>query len=190
MRINTGVNYNERFWTKLGSHKYRFLDYIANPFFSGVAYQHQRVYSSDKGKTWTKEDKIQLFGAYFFLSEDIVNNGMTLYTIKDLISDFGGLYYTFVIAFFYSIGSNINHNLNMSKLIRGVLYKEKGNMDNKKRSTTEEKNALIQNLQPIYFTPKQKLKIMLKQYLPSVCTTNPFNKHKEKKDYEQIFEKG
>ena len=155
MRINTGVNYNERFWTKLGSHKYRFLDYIQKPSFQGVAYNHNRVYSADKGKTWKKESKVQLFGAYFFLSEDIVNNGMTLYTIKDLISDFGGLYYTFVIAFFYSIGSNINHNLNMGKLIRGVLYKEKQNLVNlSDKCTTDERDALIKNLQPIYFTPK------------------------------------
>ena len=28
MRINTGVNYNERFWAKLGSFRYRFLDFV------------------------------------------------------------------------------------------------------------------------------------------------------------------
>ena len=111
---------------------------------------------------------------------------MTLYTIKDLISDFGGLYYTFVIAFFYTIGSNINHNLNMGKLIRGVLYKERKNLAvSKKQSTKQENAALIQNLQPIYFTPKEKLIIMLKQNLP-----NFLNWKKEKQEYEKIFEKG
>ena len=114
---------------------------------------------------------------------------MTLYTIKDLISDFGGLYYTFVIAFFYTIGSNINHNLNMGKLIRGVLYKEKENLtvSNNKQSAKQEQDALIQNLSPIYFTPKEKLIIMLKQNLPNFFN---WKKENEKQEYEKIFEKG
>ena len=77
------------------------------------------------------------------MSEDIVNNDMNLYTIINLISDFGGLYLTFVLAFFNIIGSNINNNLNMSKLIRGVLYAKKENLKVDNKDIDDERQAII-----------------------------------------------
>ena len=59
-----------------------------------------------------------LFGAFFFLSEDIRTFDKVLYTIFDLLSDFGGLYSTFVLTFFMLVGSKINKTVVTAKIIR------------------------------------------------------------------------
>ena len=45
-----------------------------------------------------------------------------LYSFLDLIEDFGGFYQMFIIAIFYIIGSNINKQILMSKLVRSLFY--------------------------------------------------------------------
>ena len=59
-----------------------------------------------------------MFGAYFFLSEDIKTYEKVLYSVFDLLSDFGGLYSTFVLTFFVLIGSKINKTIVTAKIIR------------------------------------------------------------------------
>ena len=59
-----------------------------------------------------------MFGAYYFLSEDIKTYEKVLYSVFDLLSDFGGLYSTFVLTFFVLIGSKINKTIVTAKIIR------------------------------------------------------------------------
>ena len=53
--------------------------------------------------------KTQLFGAYFFLSDTYALHKVVIYKILDIISDFGGVYLTFVYPTFVMIGSLINN---------------------------------------------------------------------------------
>ena len=48
--------------------------------------------SEDNGNTFEMKERITLFAAFFFISEDIKNYEKQLYTFVDLLSDFGGLY--------------------------------------------------------------------------------------------------
>ena len=59
-----------------------------------------------------------MFGAYFYVSDDIQTFNKVLYTVFDLLSDFGGLYSTFVLTFFVLIGSKINKTIVTAKIIR------------------------------------------------------------------------
>ena len=59
-----------------------------------------------------------MFGAYFFVSEDIRTFHKGLYAVFDLLSDFDGLYSTFVLTFFVPIGSKINKTIVTAKIIR------------------------------------------------------------------------
>ena len=59
-----------------------------------------------------------MFGAYFFLSEDIVIHNSNAYTFPDFLSDFGGLFQAFVLAFFYFIGKIIDDHYILAKMIR------------------------------------------------------------------------
>ena len=60
-----------------------------------------------------------MFAAYFFVSEDYMTYSKVLYTVFDLLSDYGGLYSTFVLTFFVVIGSKLNKTIVTAKMIRG-----------------------------------------------------------------------
>ena len=68
-----------------------------------------------------------MFGAYFFLSEDIVIHTSIIYTFYNFLSDFGGLFQAFVLAFFYLIGKIIDDHYILGKMIRAQYYVAKHN---------------------------------------------------------------
>ena len=78
--------------------------------------------SSDGGKTYQKKTFNYLFASFFFISEDMMTYQRNLYTFLDLLSDFGGLYQTFVLGFFVLIGSQINKTIVTAKMIRASLF--------------------------------------------------------------------
>lgn len=77
-----------------------------------------KTVSTDGGLTFHDKTFNTLFGAYFFLSEDKKTYEKSLYTFIDLLSDFGGLYSTFVLTFFVLIGQKINKTIVTAKMIR------------------------------------------------------------------------
>ena len=76
----------------------------------------QRMVEKHFKNTILKIECLQLIS--FFLSEDIMIFEKVLYTVFDLLSDFGGLYSTFVLTFFVVIGSSINKTIVTAKIIR------------------------------------------------------------------------
>lgn len=106
------------------------VDYNMGPPWLGTSFNRTRNVSYDSGDTFALEDAHQLFGAYFFLSEDIMINSKNIYSVVDLLSDFGGLYQMFVISLFYIVGSAVNNFYNMGKVIRGSYYVFKPNIKN------------------------------------------------------------
>ena len=65
----------------------------------------------------TAEDGITLTWMYALLNTKVTHK-IIIYTILDIISNFGGLYLTFVLPTFALIGSTINNNMNIGKLLR------------------------------------------------------------------------
>ena len=129
LRINSGSHSDQRFNTFAGSEDYRFVDYTVGPNWEGKYLIDFRNTSTDSGKTWKDEQVYQLFGCFFFLSEDQIIHNKNMYTIVDLLSDFGGLYSTFVLTVFYFIGSQVNQHYIMGKFIRSLYYTPKQTTD-------------------------------------------------------------
>ena len=69
-----------------------------------------------------------MFGSYFFLNDDLILHNRNTYTFSDMLSDFGGIYQTFIIGLFYYLGSIINKRIMMGKLIRSLYHVEKSIM--------------------------------------------------------------
>ena len=90
---------------------------VADPVWTGGSNIYDSYASSDGGKSFRDETNQILFGAYFFLSDNVVTHERNRYNLFQLLSDFGGLYQTFIIPFFIMIGANIN-----SKLIKQNLF--------------------------------------------------------------------
>ena len=65
-----------------------------------------------------------MFGSYFFLGDDMTLLNRNLYTISDMLSDFGGIYQTFILALFFHLGTIINKKIMMGKLIRSLYHVE------------------------------------------------------------------
>ena len=114
-----------------GGHEFQFLDYNKEPIWTGNNVLITYNTSFDGGKTRKDEQFDQLFGTYFFLSEDIIIYNNILYTMSSLLSDFGGLFEPFVLPFFFYIGSIINDHYIMGKFIRALFYTENEYATNK-----------------------------------------------------------
>ena len=67
-------------------------------------------------------------GEYFFLSDEHEVNYRYLYNILDLSSTFGGFYGTFIVPFFYLIGTFINSKIMKAKLIRALFLQNKSDL--------------------------------------------------------------
>ena len=87
----------------------------------GSVNKNYRNVSSDGGKTFSMTRNEQIFGAFFFMSEDIVNHNQNLYTFTQLLSDFGGLF-EFLAPICCMIGKWINDHYVMGKVIRALFY--------------------------------------------------------------------
>lgn len=138
--------------------EYRFLDYTLGPIWTGNELHHHRNYSVDGGETWTMQHKTQLFGAYFFMAEDIVQHSKNLYDLFNLLSDFGGMWLTFILAIFILMGELLNNYFIISKIIRANYYIKK---DEQRQVVNQ-----INNLCSIRFSFRHKIKLLFKKCLP------------------------
>ena len=99
------------------------MDITKGPVWIGELWRENGDRSYDGGKTWVeKEDKLKMFGAFFFLSEDIVKHTSNTYTFYDYLSDFGGIFQTFILGFFIIIGQAIDDHYILAKMIRSQYY--------------------------------------------------------------------
>ena len=99
-----------------------------------------------------------MFGAYFFVAEDIVVHTENIYTLMDFLSDFGGLFSAFVLSFFYIIGKIIDDHYILAKMIRSQYYLPKKYSD----KNDYDKEIGINYIQPIKFTFCQKFCLMFR----------------------------
>ena len=73
MRINEGEHKETRFIPFADDEAFRFIDITKGPVWIGDQWIRKGEMSYDGGKSWVDEEKgYVMFGAYFFLSEDIV----------------------------------------------------------------------------------------------------------------------
>lgn len=101
---------------------FTFFDYEAGPVWVGNNNVETGNRSSDGGKTWAVEKRDIIFGSFFFVSEDIVVHTQNTYTFFDFLSDFGGLFHLFVLAFFYVLGEIVDDHYILIKMIRALYY--------------------------------------------------------------------
>jgi hypothetical protein len=77
--------------------------------------------SRDGGLTFNSEQQVQLFGAFFFMSEEIVDNVRNLYNIISLFGTIGGL-----LSGLYSIllvlTNYVNRQFIIGKIIRNLYF--------------------------------------------------------------------
>ena len=100
------------------------MDLTKGPVWIGELWKESSVRSYDGGKSWSKgkEIKMKMFGAFFFLSEDVVQHTSNTYTFYDYLSDFGGIFQTFILGFFIIIGQAIDDHYILAKMIRAQYY--------------------------------------------------------------------
>ena len=103
----------------------RFLDYSSLPVWIGGVDVPSYNTTYDYGKTWNVEQQQLIYGSYFFLGQEMTLHNRNLYTVSDMLSDFGGIYQTFILALFYYFGTSINKRIMMAKLIRSLYHVEK-----------------------------------------------------------------
>jgi len=80
--------------------------------------------SFDGGKTFAQVTSKKLFGAFFFLSDDIIEHTYDSQTFLDILSAFGGLY-RLIGMYAAIIATYINRRKMMAKLIRGLYFIKK-----------------------------------------------------------------
>jgi hypothetical protein len=93
--------------------------------FYGDAFSPMHNSSRDAGKSWYTESDQILFSKIFFLSDEHINHSKTRYDILDLLSNFGGLYTTFIWTTFLYIGTFVDNVIMQGKLIRSLFYQSK-----------------------------------------------------------------
>ena len=128
--------------------------------------QNKKV-SRDAGKTFDIEKTQTLMSEYFFLSDEHKVNYRYLSNILDLSSTFGGLYNTFIVPFFYFIGTFINSKIMKAKLIRALFLQDKSDiyksLDKKPLmpSIVSGKKDIREDLWPIKFTLMDKISLLV-----------------------------
>ena len=114
------------------SKEYKRVDFQRDETVTGVpAIETRKVISHDEKKQWEVKNVKLLCNLQFYLSDDFVLHNRNLYSWLDLIEDFGGFYQMFIIAIFVILGSNINKQILMSKLVRSLYYVEKSDKTKK-----------------------------------------------------------
>ena len=164
----SGENNYDRFNPFVAKEKFSGYEIQVGPKWEGKSTSYGLKVSEDGGKTFLFKDRIPIFAAYFFISEDIKSYEKHLYTFIDLLADFGGLYQTIVLGFFVFIGSTINKSINTIKVIKATQF------------LYDNDDPTIRNIKPIKFSTLEKLKIVFHQIIP----------FKEDKDFKEIFDSG
>ena len=99
----------------------KFADVIPGPIWIGNPLIKERMISYDNGKTFKKERDELIFGAYFFLSDDMVNHYRVVYNIINLLAEFGGLNSVLFVAYQF-LGKRITKNIIVAKFIRSLFF--------------------------------------------------------------------
>ena len=128
-------------------------------------------HSNDGGKTWNRRTSSwALYGNFIYQSNNIQVFDRNLYTAVNLIQDFGGLFISIVLIFFQIAGDSINSVISTAKMMRATQFM---------KSTNGERGFVpIKN-----FTHRQKLKLILSQFVPDKCLCKT-------DEIFQIFEEG
>ena len=92
LRLNKGSGTHNRFNPFAAGYDFSIIDCVMGVPWNSKAFTESIEISYDGGNNFIKENAQQLFGTYFFMSEDIMFHSKNLYSITDLLSDFGGLY--------------------------------------------------------------------------------------------------
>ena len=74
MRLNVIKNNNERINFLKRTQITKFIDITSNNVWESKIYKTSIKTTRDNGKTWKTEDNYVMFGAYFFLSTEVVNH--------------------------------------------------------------------------------------------------------------------
>lgn len=82
--------------------------------------------SRDGGETFNNEMMQELWGSFYFLSDDLKIHSKTKYSITDLLGDIGGLFEVFHIVLVILL-SPLNNMKFFNKAIRAVYFKETAN---------------------------------------------------------------
>ena len=89
------------------------------------------------------------------MSQDVQSEYIQIYTILDLISDFGGFFQAVVVTFFWVLGSEINKHYIMGKFIRALYYTHNDqfkSIRSRNNKNSESLESTLKGMQPIKFT--------------------------------------
>ena len=107
IRINHVKVQDQRYKIWEGHKKLYFIDYLQKPLWKGKSFFYEENGSWDGGKNFKNETGQQLYGSYFFVSEEFVRYNFKVHNIIDIVSDFGGFAKVVVFGMWF-ISININ----------------------------------------------------------------------------------
>lgn len=99
IRINKVSATDNRFAIFDTALNYNFIDFVQNPTWIGASSAWEINVSRDYGKTFNTETQLQLWGSYFFLSEEIVSHTRSVQSVIQILSDLGGIIEIFFLGF-------------------------------------------------------------------------------------------
>ena len=108
-------------WNPFQMLEYRYIDIISNPRWTGLQAIVEFNISRDNGKTYAVEKNQIIFGAYFFLSDEIIHFNRKLFNVVDLLADIGGLLGG-IFAVMRLVIRYVNVQFIMGKFIRNLYY--------------------------------------------------------------------
>ena len=90
IRMNVVKNNHDKINVLKSTQITKYIDLTSNDVWVGKVFKTNILTTRDNGKTWDTEEKTVLFGAYFFLSTEVVNHQRNVYNIVNLLSSIGG----------------------------------------------------------------------------------------------------
>ena len=120
MRLNEVETEDSRFNPFETEDVYSFLDVDQGPVWVGKKMLNTETASYQNGPI-IKVEKHLLFGSFYFLSNDRILHQRSVYTILNLLGDFGGLQgivFSIIFAFCYSM----NRSFVMGTFLNKVYY--------------------------------------------------------------------
>ena len=64
--------------------RYNFMSFIQGTSWTGLPRKVIQKSSYDNGRSWKEEEGTQLFGSYFFMTDEILTHEYTAYNIVNL----------------------------------------------------------------------------------------------------------
>lgn len=99
-----------------------FVDVTMNAVWILPNSDKEKVASRDDGQTYRTEHMRQLWGAFFFLSDDIMIHSKSDYSLFSLIGDMGG-YFEILYGLFVLLTFKYNDITFVNKAMRAVYMK-------------------------------------------------------------------